>query len=179
MFCILFNLQNVSWLPEPKFWHEWHRRDSFCLYHFVPSLLPWKFLVFSFLLPLIYLPFLFLMCRPVCYALCAPLVLCDCWRMQPSKVASLFLLLLESTPEACGCLPCAFDSFIMWLGCSFSHQSLADGHLGHFQSSAITNVAMNNNVHLSSHVFARMIPLGVDFYERDWWVKKQMHMQFW
>lgn len=129
MFCILFNLQNVSWFPESKFWHERHReRYSFCLYLFVPRLLPWKLsCFFSFLLPLIHLPFLCLMCRPVCYAVCAPLVLCHCWRMQPSKVASLFLPLLGSTPEACGCLPRAFDSFIMWLGCSFSTSPLLMG----------------------------------------------------
>lgn len=84
-------------------------------------------LFFPFLLPLIHLPFLCLMCRPACYAVCAPLVLCHCWRMQPSKVASLFLPLLGSTPEACGCLPRAFDSFIMWLGCSFSTSPLLMG----------------------------------------------------
>lgn len=76
-------------------------------------------------------------------------------------------LILESTPEACGRPPCASDSSSMWLGCSFSKQSLAVGHLGHFQSFAITRVAMNNSVHLSLHVFTSVIPWGVDFYERD------------
>lgn len=82
---------------------------------------------FSFLLPLTHLPFLCLMCRPVCSAVCAPLVLCHCWRMQPPKVASSFLPLLESTPGACDCLPRAVDSFIMWLGCSFSTSPLLMG----------------------------------------------------
>lgn len=86
-----------------------------------------KCLVFSLFIAFDSSAFLCLTCRPVRCAVCAPLVSCRCWSMQPSKVASLLLPLLESTPEARGCLLCAFDSFIMWLGCSFSSSPLLMG----------------------------------------------------
>lgn len=92
------------------------------------------------------------MCHPCAVRLGEDGAYCSC--------LSPVLLIPESTPWACGRLPCASDSSIMWPGCSFSNQSLADGHLGHFQSFAITSVAMNNNVHLSFHVFNQYDALG-------------------
>lgn len=181
MFCILFNLQNVSWFPESQFWQELHReRGSFYLYLFVPGLLPWKMSCFF---PFCCLWFIRLFCfwcvglrvmQSVFPLSCVTAGGCSLLKLPPYSCCSWRALLRH----AAVCLALLTASLCAQAAVSLT-SPFADGHLGLFQSFAITSVAMNNNVHLSSHVFARMIPLGVDFYERDWWAKKQMHMQFW
>lgn len=164
--CILFSLYSVYTISRTE------TLPSFAFIFFVPGLVPsWKYFFFigfgSSSVSNVW-------CVGLCVSVvCVILVLCGWRRTLPTAVASpTSLQILERTPQACGRLPCASDSSSMWLGCSFSNQSLADGHLGHFQSFAITRAAMSNSVHLSFHVFTSVIPWGVDFYERDWWVKK-------
>lgn len=151
--------------PELKLYH-------FCLYSFHSWSAPFlEIHVFYWLWVTCCL--LFLMCRTVCwYSMCH---LCAMWLVEEAACWScLSLFPADPREHSLGLWPSAL---CLWqlhyvAGLQFSKQSLADGHLGRFQSFAITSVAMNNNVHLSFHVFTSIIPLGVDFYERDWWVKK-------